>query len=217
MTLQEDLMTHQNDPLAHAQHTAHEWLKVVAERLGTEDRNYTYRVLRAWLHLVRDRLTVDSAVHLAAQLPELLRGVYFEGWVPSKVPIRYDTTGFTTLFAYEGGISPADVPATAGAISAGLGALFSPGQLDHVFAQMPTGLRGELVNGTPTPAAAPRSSAEHLRLNALEDRLQALTDAVSALAHGLEELPTEEPAGSRAARAAQEAHRILMVAGTAKR
>ena len=95
-------MTHHNDPLAHAQHTAHEWLKVVGERLGTEDRTYTYRVLRAWLHLVRDRLTVDSAVHLAAQLPEFLRGVYFEGWVPSRVPIRYDTTGFTTLFAYEG-------------------------------------------------------------------------------------------------------------------
>lgn len=217
-------MTHRNDPLAHAQHTAHEWLKVIAERLGTEDRNYTYRVLRAWLHLVRDRLTVDSAVHLAAQLPEFLRGVYFEGWVPSKVPIRYDTTGFTTLFAYEGGISPAEVPSTAGAISAGLDRLFSPGQLDHVFAQMPTGLRGELVSEPPTPAAAPRTSTEqprtyteNLRLNAMEDRLQALTDAVTALAQGLEELPTEAPPRSRAAQAAQEAHRILMVAGTPKR
>ncbi|MFC7446507.1 DUF2267 domain-containing protein [Rhodococcus daqingensis] len=209
-------MTHQNDPLARAQQTAHEWLKVVAERLGTEDRTYTHRVLRAWLHLVRDRLTVDGAVHLAAQLPEFLRGIYFEGWVPSRVPIRYDTAEFTTLFAHEGGISPADVPATAGAISAGLGVLFSPGQLDHVFAQMPTGLRSELAGGGPTPVAAPRDSAEQLRLNALEDRVHALTDAVSALAHGFEELPTEEPSGSRAARAAQEAHRILMVAGTAE-
>src|SRR5574340_95940 len=214
MTPQEDLMMHHNDPLAHAQRTAQEWLKVVGEQLGTEDRNYTYRVLRAWLHLVRDRPTVDGAVHLAAQLPEFLRGIYFEGWVPSKAPVRYDAAGFTRLFADATGISPADVPATAGAVFAGLGALFSPGQLDHVLAQMPTDLRNELAGQTPARVAAPRDSAEHRRLQALEDRVQALTEAVSALAHGFEELPTEGPTGSRAARAAQEAHRILMVAGT---
>jgi uncharacterized protein (DUF2267 family) len=148
-------MTHHNDPLAHAEQTARLWLKVVAEQLGTEDRIYTHRVLRAWLHLVRDRLNVDSAVHLAAQLPEFLRGVYFEGWVPSKAPIRYDTAAFTALFAYEGGISPADVPATTGAITAGLDRLFSPGQLDHAFAQMPAGLRSELVGISPSMAPVP--------------------------------------------------------------
>jgi uncharacterized protein (DUF2267 family) len=208
-------MTHHNDPLARAKHTANEWLSTVASWLGTEDRDYAYRVLRAWLHLIRDRLTVDSAAHLAAQLPEFLRGIYFEGWVPSRVPIRYDVTGFTNLFATEAGISPADVSRTAAAVSAALSERFSPGQLDHILAVMPTGLRGELAGEVvPEPPEPRRPTDEHLRLNALEESVLALTEAVSALARGLEELPVEEPSGSRVAKAAQEAHRILMAQGS---
>ncbi|GLY66968.1 DUF2267 domain-containing protein [Amycolatopsis taiwanensis] len=203
-------MAPQHDPLAHAQHTAHEWLNVIAARLGTDDRDFAYRALRAWLHLVRDRLSVDSAAHLAAQLPEFLRGVYFEGWAPSRVPIRYDSNQFTSLFAREAGIGPADVPDTAAAVSGALRERFSPGQLDHVFAVLPAGLRGQLEGEVPVAAPAPRAPAEQLRLTALEDTVQALTEAVSALARGLEEPPGEEPGGGRAAKAAQEAHRILM-------
>ena len=207
-------MTHPTDPFAHAQNTAHAWLNVIADRLGTQDRHYTYRVLRAWLHLVRDRLTVDSAVHLGAQLPELLRGIYFEGWAPSRVPARYDATWFTNLFASEANISPADVPAVAGKVSAGLNALFSPGQLDHVFAVMPAALRGELEGHTPAEVPAPRHTTEQPRLTALENTVQALAEAVTTLARGLEELPANEPSGDRPAKAAQEAHRILMARGT---
>jgi uncharacterized protein (DUF2267 family) len=32
------------------------------------------------LHVLRDRLTPEQAVHLGAQLPILVRGVYYEGW-----------------------------------------------------------------------------------------------------------------------------------------
>ena len=32
------------------------------------------------LHALRDRIGAESAVHLAAQLPMLLRGLYYEGW-----------------------------------------------------------------------------------------------------------------------------------------
>lgn len=203
-------MAPQHDPLAHAQHTAHEWLNVIAARLGTDDRGFAYRALRAWLHLVRDRLSVDSAAHLAAQLPEFLRGVYFEGWAPSRVPIRYDSNQFTSLFAREAGIGPADVPDAAGAVSTALRERFSPGQLDHVFAVLPAGLRGQLEGEVPAAPPAPRIPADHLRLAELEDTVQALTEAVSALARGLEQLPVEEPGGGRAAKAAQDAHRILM-------
>jgi uncharacterized protein (DUF2267 family) len=137
-------MTHPNDPLAGAQETARAWLAVVAERLGTQDREYAYRVLRAWLHLVRDRLTVNGAVHLGAQLPELLRGVYYEGWIPERVPVRYDAAEFTQLFAEQARVRLAEVPGIVGAISGGLGDLFSPGQLEHVLVQLPAGLRSEL-------------------------------------------------------------------------
>jgi len=68
---------------------AHVWLKALAEEMGTDDRQEAYRVLRAYLHALRDRLPVDEAAQLAAQLPELIRGIYYEGWDPSKTPVRY--------------------------------------------------------------------------------------------------------------------------------
>jgi hypothetical protein len=68
---------------------SNEWLKDLMERLGTDDRRYAYRVLRAHFHLLRDRLTVDEAAQLAAQLPHLLRGVFYEGWDPSRTPETY--------------------------------------------------------------------------------------------------------------------------------
>lgn len=31
---------------------------------------------------------MDEAADLAAQLPVLVRGIYYEGWVPSKTPVK---------------------------------------------------------------------------------------------------------------------------------
>jgi uncharacterized protein (DUF2267 family) len=56
------------------------WLKAIMEALHTDDRHLAYLALRATLHGLRDRLGPENAVHLAAQLPMLLRGLYYEGW-----------------------------------------------------------------------------------------------------------------------------------------
>lgn len=56
------------------------WLKKLASDHHFRDRHQAYSALRAVLHALRDRLTVEQAVHLGAQLPILVRGIYFEGW-----------------------------------------------------------------------------------------------------------------------------------------
>ncbi len=64
------------------------WLKDLMERLGTHDRHHAYSTLRAVLHALRDRIGPDNAAHLGAQLPMLLRGLYYEGWHMSRTPTK---------------------------------------------------------------------------------------------------------------------------------
>jgi uncharacterized protein (DUF2267 family) len=53
-----------------------------------ERRQQSYAAVRAVLHALRDRLPVTEAADLGAQLPMLLRGLYYEGWEPARVPVK---------------------------------------------------------------------------------------------------------------------------------
>jgi uncharacterized protein (DUF2267 family) len=57
------------------------WLNDLMEELDWQDRPHkAYLALRTVLHALRDRLTVQEAMQLGAQLPMLVRGFYYEGW-----------------------------------------------------------------------------------------------------------------------------------------
>ncbi len=68
--------------------TTNIWLDDIMDDLRWTDRHKAYEALRAVLHALRDRLSVDGAAHLAAQLPLLVRGIFYEGWHPSGTPVK---------------------------------------------------------------------------------------------------------------------------------
>lgn len=65
------------------------WLDALNASLGWSDREHAFLALRAVLHALRDRLLPNEAVDLAAQLPMLVRGFYYEGWHPANKPLKY--------------------------------------------------------------------------------------------------------------------------------
>jgi uncharacterized protein (DUF2267 family) len=87
-------------------------LKEIEEAYGwpPERRQQSYHALTAVMHALRDRLTVEEASDLAAQLPALVRGLYYEGWKPAKVPVKMHREEFLDRirqdfpYALEGGV-----------------------------------------------------------------------------------------------------------------
>jgi uncharacterized protein (DUF2267 family) len=69
-------------------HTTNQWLHELNQEMMWLDRHRAYHVLRAVLHALRDRLSVDTVAALGAQLPLLVRGFYYEGWHPSGKPLK---------------------------------------------------------------------------------------------------------------------------------
>lgn len=69
-------------------HKTNSWLNDLMTILDWQDRHRAYLAMRTTLHALRDRLIVDEVAQLAAQLPMLIRGFYYEEWDPSDKPLR---------------------------------------------------------------------------------------------------------------------------------
>jgi len=125
--------------IQHSVEKTHIWLNDLSEALGAEDRQYAYRALRAVLHALRDRLTVDMAAKLAAQLPTLIRGIYYEDWDPSRTPLAIrDVGAFLDHVAAEGHMAgETEASLAVGAVISVLRAHLAAGEIDHVLAVLP--------------------------------------------------------------------------------
>ncbi|MGZ4269705.1 MAG: DUF2267 domain-containing protein [Solirubrobacteraceae bacterium] len=123
--------------------TTNVWLKELAAELGTDDRTDAYHALRGVLHTLRDRLTVDEAADLASQLPELVRGIFYEGWNPSSTPQRYRSKDeFLRRVGREGDLhGETEASYATSATLALLRRHVSKGEMEDVMAVLPAPLR----------------------------------------------------------------------------
>jgi uncharacterized protein (DUF2267 family) len=145
------MTTHHVDVIDRSMEQAHVWVNDVADEFGTDDHQLAYRILRAFLHAVRDRITVEESAQLAAQLPTLIRGIYYEGWRPSTTPLRYhDCETFLRKIAGEAllaGSTEASYAVTAAA--AVLRRHVSEGEVADVLAILPAEIRQLLGEASP--------------------------------------------------------------------
>lgn len=136
-------MTTGHPSFDHTVQEANIWLKAIAEQLHFEERRHAYSALRATLHALRDRLPPESAVHLGAQLPMVIRGLYYEGWrIAGKPTDEHTVDEFCAHIERE---LPPNFPMDARTVSRGVfKALFDqidPGESAKLIDQLPIPLR----------------------------------------------------------------------------
>lgn len=118
------------------------WLHQISDILGHPDRKVAYHALRAVLFALRDRLTVDEALNLSAQLPMLIRGIYFEGYKAAGKPEKFHADEFLARVSRElrkaGHVEP--MKATR-AVFQVLGDHVTAGEIEDIYAGLPRDIR----------------------------------------------------------------------------
>ncbi len=72
----------------HTVQLTHEWINELRERLDWDSSRDAARLLRVTLAILRDHLRHEEVAQLSAQMPLLIRGMFFEGWQPAHTPVR---------------------------------------------------------------------------------------------------------------------------------
>ena len=137
------------------------WLDDIMRETRWTDRQRAYHALRAVLHTLRDRLPVSESARLAAQLPMLVRGIFFEGWRPGHVPVaEYSRDEFlmhiTDAFLF---VMDADSREIATAVLRVLARHISPGEAEKIRAALPEGCRELWPASTERQPASPVTSS----------------------------------------------------------
>lgn len=124
-------------------HDTNTWLKEISEELGHPDRQMAYHALRGVLFTMRDRLTAEEAADFAAQLPLLIRGIFYEGYKPANKPEKYrDRDEWLGRISKElesaGGQNPENATR---AVFTVINHHLSPGEIEDVRQMLPHSIR----------------------------------------------------------------------------
>jgi uncharacterized protein (DUF2267 family) len=129
--------------------TTNIWLNEVAEQIGP-DKQRAYHGMRAVLFALRDRLTIEEAFHLSAELPLLVRGIFWEGYRPVHKPERYRSREEFMEKVMEGigQAAPMNPEDTARAVFAVLDRHVPQGEIDDVKHMLPKDVRSLFPGST---------------------------------------------------------------------
>ncbi|MCW9705864.1 DUF2267 domain-containing protein [Fodinibius salsisoli] len=120
---------------------AYQWIEEVSVELEEQERkDIAWSVLRGVLHAIRDRLIPEEMFQLSAQLPMLIRGLYFEGYhygdKPEKFHVEELEKRIKAAVAF-----PVDAKQAFKAVLQVLYKHISKGELNDIYATMPKDIK----------------------------------------------------------------------------
>ena len=143
--------------------TTHVWLKEIMADLGP-DKQVAWKALSTVLHKLRDRLSINLAAHLGAQLPLLVRGVYYDQFEPAKMPTecRNREEFIAEVAEWLSDTRPVDPEDAIRSVFRVISLHISQGQVEHVKQALPKSLRQMWDEAEVTPHGAAEMPAEEL-------------------------------------------------------
>jgi uncharacterized protein (DUF2267 family) len=165
--------------------TTNIWLGDIMRTIGP-DRHAAWKVLSVVLHKLRDRLPVEVAAHLSAELPLLIRGVYYDQYEPARQP-----TGCRNLdeFIHEvrawlADARPTNAKEAIAAVFATLSHHVSEGQIVKVQGALPESIRQFWITSARDIATPDKVHAEKMHAEP-EARTFAAQETISETGAGI--------------------------------
>jgi uncharacterized protein (DUF2267 family) len=115
------------------------WIHSVAIRLNAANENLAVTSLKATLHAIRDQLDPPAVIELGGRLPDLLRGLYYDGWDPTRAPRPAQTRkAFLRRIAHESVRNPRIKPERA-----------AKAALEVIFERLPAAAMAPVIERLP--------------------------------------------------------------------
>lgn len=139
------------------------WLDDLSDEMGWDNRHRAFEAMGVVLRAFRDQLPVQEAVAFGAQLPLLIRGLYFQNWDVSHNPgqdLHLDEFMRRVLSEFVEHRTPAPVDSLVRAVVRVLAGRLTQGQLSSLRRALPPDLRVLWdVRGLPDEKRSPALSS----------------------------------------------------------
>lgn len=119
------------------------WLRAIADEMDLEERpDIAFQAFRSVLHAIRDRTFPNEVFDLSAQLPLMVRGVFFEGYNLKDKPDKFNADEFLEIIeqGFYGNTS-IDAETAFRAVLTVLYEKVSEGEMEDIYGGMPKDIK----------------------------------------------------------------------------